>query len=229
MTGIIMQADSIKGILAGRKTQTRRLLSPQPPDWVSELGFTAFTPAGQISGRGTHPEYGPAEKFFKLPYQVGQRLWVREAFRPKSWSADGGWGEIEYQADGRVRLVDGPWSFTDAYPYDKDPNRWRLARYMPRWASRITLELTEVRAQRLQAITEADAIAEGARHFPDLPSLSRYGQDPRWSCYEPTSTDQCLHSARHAFGNAWNKLNGDRADWDSNPWVWALSFKRVQP
>lgn len=80
---------------------------------------------------------------------------------------------------------------------------------------------------QMDHISEADAIAEGARHFPDLPSIHPYGQDPRWSCGAPTSTDQCLGSARFAFGNLWESING-AGSWDANPWVWCVTFKKLE-
>ena len=104
---------------------------------------------------------------------------------------------------------------------------WRRkipAIHMFRWASRITLEITAVRVERLQEISEADAQAEGAQRFPDLP----YGGQPdnRWSMELPSSTGQCLHTPRMAFANYLNKVNGE-GTWDANPWVWVVEFKRL--
>jgi hypothetical protein len=107
--------------------------------------------------------------------------------------------------------------------------RWKPSIHMPRDYSRITLELTEVRCQRLQEISEEDAKAEGARFFPDIPT-GRYGDNgTRWSMLEvPPDTDHCLSKARLAFGQAWNGLNAERGrGWDTNPFVWALTFRRV--
>jgi hypothetical protein len=105
---------------------------------------------------------------------------------------------------------------------------------MPRWASRITLEITDVRVERLQDISEEDAIAEGAQRFPDLPGKNPWGQDDRWSMEQPNSVDDCLGSARSAFGNYFCKLAGnapkgihDPRPWDANPWVWVIKFKRI--
>ena len=97
---------------------------------------------------------------------------------------------------------------------------------MPRLASRITLEVTGVRVQRLHAITEEDAQAEGARRFDGLPSTHPYGLDARWSMETPESTRECLGTARLAFGNLWNRLNGQGA-WEANPWVWVVEFRKV--
>lgn len=124
---------------------------------------------------------------------------------------------LEEHADGRF-----------SWPHGGSPCRWRPSIHMPRWASRLTLEVTAVRVERLQAISEEDARAEGARRFDDLPSTHPYGQDARWSCVEPKSTEECLGSARMAFGNLWNSINGADS-WASNPWVWVVTFKRVTP
>jgi hypothetical protein len=95
--------------------------------------------------------------------------------------------------------------------------RWRPSIFMPRWASRITLEVTEVRVQRLQEVTEDDALAEGVeplKHIaPDQPLLTggTAGEQPH----------------RLAFSVLWDSINGERASWVSNPWVWAVSFRRL--
>ncbi len=108
--------------------------------------------------------------------------------------------------------------------------RWRSPLFMPRWASRLLLEVVSVRVQRLQDISEEDAIAEGARHFPDLPSKHPYKQDARWSLEEPSSVDDCMGGPKWAFANYINKLHAKPREpdiWDVNPWVWALSFSVV--
>jgi hypothetical protein len=222
---ILFSGPMVRALLEGRKTQTRRLIKPQPKkDPMTGDFVLMLSPHHGVTGLRSWLE--------ACPYgQPGERLWVKEA----AYIAKPNFGDPQFDThkdnEGRGRVVD--------YAATMDADAVRCAEdfgvkktpsiHMPRWASRLLLEVVEVRAERLQDITEADAIAEGARHFPDLPSLSRYGQDPRWSFFDATSVDQCLGSARHAFGNAWNKINGARADWDANPWVWAISFKRIQP
>lgn len=78
---LIFTADSVNAIIAQRKSMTRRILKPQPPAWVTEAGWTAFTPPGHISFRGMHPTEGYGEKFVKCGWAKGMRLWVKEAFR----------------------------------------------------------------------------------------------------------------------------------------------------
>lgn len=115
------------------------------------------------------------------------------------------------------------------------PKVWKPSIHMPRDACRLVLEITGVRVERLQAITEADAEAEGARHFPRLP-MGIVSADPcRWSMEDPQSTDECLSTARLAFANFLCKTYGkapngvhDPRPWEANPWVWVISFRRVE-
>ena len=93
---------------------------------------------------------------------------------------------------------------------------WRSPIHMPRWASRLTLELTAVRVQRLQEISEADAIAEGVLPCPDEPM---YADEPHERYLPP----------QFRFGDLWDSINAKRAPWSSNPWVFALTFRKVEP
>jgi hypothetical protein len=100
---------------------------------------------------------------------------------------------------------------------------------MPRWASRITLEVTGVRIERAQDISREDAIAEGAKRFDDIPPSKLFpsGEQSRWSMEQPEDCGQCLGSPQTAFGNLWIKINGQES-WDANPWVWVIEFKRIE-
>jgi hypothetical protein len=180
----------IRALLEGRKTQTRRIVKPGPPDGL----------AMHASGDGWRYEgvdyRGDAVE--RCPYGVpGDRLWVREA-----WSEHvGSFGESRvafYRADGDERA--GP---------------WKPSIHMPRWASRITLELTDVRVQRLQEISEEDAKAEGIQ-TDDMNHVVR-PDGINWG------------GARGEFAALWESINGKRAPWDSNPFVWCLTFKLVKP
>lgn len=190
---ILFSAPMVRALLDGRKTQTRRVMKLQPPDWIDCFGYTAFTPKGSISGRGywkgVPGEEGPGEKFFKSPYGApGDRLWVRETFALESTAEydgilDEGADSIPEDArDGRpVRrnvMDDDPgeaWYTIPRYratepdtllmikeaDEPEDQMVWTPSIHMPRWASRITLEITEVRVERLQDISEEDCVAEG--------------------------------------------------------------------
>lgn len=180
---IIFSAPMVRALLDGRKTQTRRVLKPQPPAGLLPEGI-AIAGEAQPTGCG---------------YRLGDRLWVREAFRgdkgydaypPQEWSR---W-PVHYEADGNRDTREGMGA----------DGRLRPSIHMPRWASRITLTVTDVRVQRLQDISEADAVAEGA----DVAQLRMYPE---------------LGNARHWFRALWNDLHGADA-WERNPWVVALTF-----
>lgn len=196
---ILFSAEMVRALLAGRKTQTRRTMKEQPPDWITECGYTAFTPRGSISGRGTYGQDGPAEKFFRCPFGVaGDQLWVRE-----TWVVGRGYDGLpgsKVPPDGYVRR----WYAADG-PKPDWAGRTRSARFMPRWASRITLELTGVRAQRLQGIDEADARAEGMNYDPGARAAE----------------------ARYRFSRLWEAINGEDS-WAANLWVWALTFRVLE-
>jgi len=233
---IIMSAESVRAILAGRKMQTRRVVKPQP-DGARIVAIWFGWPS-----RG-RPRSGVKYENVTPPFgRVGDRLWVRE-----TWTADFGttfsdnygawWHEMPgslrtraavqyvwYKADDSVyhpRLAtddeDIPALPSTWEPREKDRSglRWRSPIHMPRWASRLTLEITDVRVQRLQDISEADAKDEGVT---------------AGVCTHPDcSPGSCADSRyRPAFLLGWDRLNGKRAPWSSNPWVYALTFRRVE-
>jgi hypothetical protein len=209
----------VQSLLAGTKTQTRRALKFQPFELLLPRDKRAQSLASvtrQHDGRrfwyaltSREPAHGKA---FRCRYgEVGDSIWVRETWLPRG-NNTAAFYRADYDAENAAGLA-GMYS----------DRGWRSPIYMPRWASRLTLTLTSVRIERLQDISEADAKAEGARRFEDLPSRHPFGQDDRWSMESPTATDQCLGSARFAFANYWNKINGTDS-WESDPFVWVLQF-----
>lgn len=237
---IIFKDDMVRAILEGRKTQTRRIMKPQPV--IGDDGWFRWDGHKPNSKYGAYASSQVDLKSISIfvgvscPYgRPGDRLWVRE-----TTEADEDTSEIvvlsRYTSDGSPVLYSG----CDDPEYNGSAAHWdypRITRpsiHMPRWASRITLEITNVRVERLQDISEEDAIAEGARHFPDLPGTSPYEQDDRWSMETPDSCDKCLGNARMAFANYFCKITGnapkglhDPRPWDANPWVWVIEFRRV--
>ena len=201
---IIFSGPMVRAILDGRKTQTRRV-------------FRLPEDAKIDTATGTYTCFNTGAKKWKLkcPYgQAGDRLWVRETWatsvgvddqKPSVLDTPGkgyGW-PVWFASDGSVW-----WRGAKAGgPGFVDRGRWRPSIHMPRWASRITLEVTGVRVERLQDISEEDCIAEGVT----LRGTSRYeGQ------------------SRDAYADLWDSLNTKRGfGWDTNPWVWAIEFKRV--
>lgn len=218
--GIPFSGPLVRAILDGTKTQTRRIVKPQPlPEMREEDGrFAApsvYTWERRI-GRNVS-----IESTVRCPYGApGDRLYVREAWRvPKSLDALSGakiaakaldagyvspWAAIQYEADG---------ARNQCWIGSAQPGRYRQARFMPRWASRITLEVTGVRVERLQSITEADARAEGCPGFD--------------GAGHPAGDDGM--TPREDFASLWDEINSEHASWGANPWAWVVSFRRVTP
>jgi len=241
---ILFKDDMIRAILEGRKTQTRRVVkSPAKNMQASGAEVIKHRAPGDKwygdhvwSMRGSSGVWGDYthERFLSMcPYgKPGDRLWVRETWCAVDDTDLNGERWVDYRATPRYS-AEHPAGWENA-PDSPEALKWRPSIHMPRWASRITLEITDVRVERLQDISEEDAIAEGAQHFPDLPGMSPYGQDCRWSMEQPESVYQCLSSARWAFANYFCKLAGnapkglhDEKPWEANPWVWVIEFKRI--
>lgn len=197
---IIFSVRMVCAILEGRKTQTRRALNPQPPEGAKVWH--------NLDTRGF--DVGRCSPWYSIwcPYgQVGDRLWVKEPWYPAFRRTPTNNGCI-YKADygHRIDLV-SDWS----------PNGhgrgWKNSMFMPRSASRLTLEITNIRVQRLQEISEEDAATEGTSSGPGLPAGGSVG----------------LATARYWFHDLWDSLNAKRGfDWRKNPWVWVIEFHRIQ-
>ncbi len=217
---ILFSGPMVRAILEGRKTQTRRVVKHAIPDWIESFGYSCFTPSGSISGRGIHPTHGAAENHYPNPFgHPIHRLWVREKF--SVWS--GGMTDCGEEWD----LVDGPLTEMDhgrhieyAATSESFPERWRPSIHMPRWACRLQLEITGVRVERLQDISEEDAKAEGA-----VP-LTSIGPGQRLS--DGGTRTQLTSPYTIAFGSLWDSINFDRGfGWAFNPWVWVVEFRKV--
>jgi hypothetical protein len=190
---ILFSGEMVRAILDGRKTQTRRIVKPQPAGlWGSTGKVFGHTFSGVLEG--------PKDHYWVCKYgQPGDRLWVRETF---TVCAD---SNIFYRADGKP----DPW----------DGVEWKPSIHMPRRASRITLEITGVRVERLNDISEEDAISEGTENRSDLAwGHGGQGNDmARWAVE---------HGHRYGFLHLWESINGE-GSWALNPWVWVVEFKRV--
>lgn len=239
---IIFSGLMVAAILEGRKTQTRRALKPQPRptrkgwwEWGHAIGKPlAPAPRRSVWHAATwQREAGTAPIEHFCPYGApGDRLWVRETWALGDCGEDG--KRVVWRADRAAAWVLPHNTLGEIWylPSDYDPDRWRPSIHMPRWASRINLEVTEARVQRLQDITEEDARAEGIRYFQDIPLGALGDGSGRWSWKEAIpDTDHGLATARHAFGNLWDSINGQRpgCSWESNPWTWCISFRVVTP
>lgn len=230
----------VRAIIAGRKTQARRPLNPQPD---AEYGGEPYWFIGGYRVwpyRETSDPLRQARSLLACPHgKPWDRLWLREAWQYYDWSEDGG-PCIRYAADNAVawpkiddeltaqRVVDA-WaglSSPDNVAIDgrARDRRWRLPIHMPRWASRITLEVVGVRVERLQDISEAAAIAEGGVEVAGWPGWwSHTGQSPS----DKTPKEMGFGgTARDSYRTLWESTNGP-GSWDANPWVWAVEFRTI--
>lgn len=241
---ILFSTPMVEAIQNDRKTQTRRMMKPQP-DVFEYDGMFAMTDKSARWGAVTNPTYPPC------PYgKVGDRLWVREKTRIVDWNDE---GEVVFQyADG----TKSEWRqlYSDESDYDGEKymewwgrycNRleslgaktddygqmsfdgvefpWKPSIHMPRSACRIILEITDVLCERLQEISEQDAISEGVETFRPVP-----GGGPAETMYRHyLKENKWGPSPVHSFQTLWQLINGHDS-WAANPWIWAISFKRIQ-
>lgn len=194
---ILFKDEMIRAILEGRKTQTRRVVKGAPVNMVRFIGADD-KPTGEFGACLTHDLV--INKHVRCPYgKPGDRLWVRENFLQLMHGQVTD-GRVKYCASIDPRSTGTPKN--DGYWWRKRPSI-----HMPRWASRITLEITDVRVERLQDISSADAKAEGVA----TPDLNDWCDDSKWVSQ---------------FAWLWRSINGPDS-WDANPWVWVVEFKRV--
>ncbi len=229
---ILFIAPMVRAVLAGRKTVTRRVVNAERlavrlhravyPD------YSGFFPERSSAAPGVHRawmnQHGavavvlgdrklgvrPDEFSWVSPYgEPGDRLWVRETFATDVPGCDRG---ISYRADHVDPRGDGP----------ANPMRWRPSIFMRRAESRVLLDVLDVRVERLHAIDGADILAEGV--------VDRGHDDPVLGRCPVSAFDGKLYpDLRSLWAAGWDAINGDRASWSSNPWVWRVEFRRVEP
>ena len=230
---ILFSAPMVRALLAGRKTQTRRIVRgleecPHGYDQVKRIvqqeDYFLFSLAG-----GDHR--------VRSPYgMTGDQLWVRETCRAKELSDEEaispryihhgapfekppyGLDGVEYLADGEFRPIHNSREASDRWmtlnDYGGRRGRAVPGIHMPRWACRLTLDVTGVRVERLQAISQRDAKAEGCAPL----TIADGG-------FVPTTGSDYIGAYRHL----WDEINAARAPWRSNPWVWVVAFKVARP
>lgn len=222
---MIFNAEMVRAILDGRKTQTRRIMKKQPePSKTRECDF--YFPCDKMQSMVHVSDFIPgnsmipdAHEFFSkcCPFgEVGDRIWVREAFQGPLVSEElleeyRAYPEkfenpeyCEYAADGGPRP-----EYCDLD--DNLRHGWRPSIHMPRWASRITLEITGVRVERLNAISQEDARAEGVG----------------LTGWRPIYSDPDALTPYDNFALLWESIYGEES-WQVNPWVWVIQFKRIE-
>lgn len=199
---ILFSGEMVRAILDGRKTQTRRVVKPQP-DFVANY-YEPEKKRAAYKGGSVNPG------LLRCPYgRPGDTLWVRETWashkymddtKPSEFSIGAQMLPVWYRADGVQSNL--RWA-------SREPGKWRPSIFMPRWASRITLRVINVRVERVQDISETDAKAEGAKPWPDV------GVGPHY---------------KSPFRNLWDSINAKRGyAWSDNPWVWVVEFEQVVP
>ncbi len=198
---ILFNGSMVRAILAGKKTQTRRIMKPQPDHELERLGECE----DMLFGVRQNGKIG----VWRSPFgNAGDRLWVRETWAVVPHVTDNG-PKHRAKGDGTGATWRADW--------DGNPSgfKWKPSIHMPRWASRITLEITDVGVERLNDISEADASAEGVERI-DLGPTHLHGMPvhPYTSYYW------------EAFKALWESING-KGSWEKNPWVWVVSFERV--
>lgn len=208
-TGIIMSGNHPRLILDGSKTMTRRtwgleIINLHPNSWHvvwNEGDLWAFSNEAEEEALTLKCPYG----------QVGDRLWVREPWYPAFRQAENNSGVI-YYCDGKDFLP----SITRKHNWGKGDCKWKSSLFMPRWASRILLEITDIRVERVREIKGSDILKEG------YPPPIAYPEG-----YHFVATYD-VNAEREWFKNLWDSLNAKRGyGWEINPWPWAITFKRI--
>ena len=211
---ILFNTEMVRAILDGKKTCTRRIVKGAIPD-DAMWGYTMFTPKGCVSCRGVYAdEYG--EKFFRLPYQRGDILYVRE-----TWCRYGKLDDFDHVIDGTEKyyyLTDGanPTPYNcflvqrNGYDEYKDTPVWHPSIHMPKEAARIWLKVKDVRVERLQDIDGKGCVKEGIEEEP----LKDIGEEFVKGMYHDL------------WDSTIKKSDIDRYGWDANPWVWVIDFER---
>lgn len=228
--GMIFNAEMVRVILDGRKTQTRRIMKAQPSEDFTPMNMALeadykarwYTPGivdkdGYLQPAGKEV-FGVANENegYSCPFgAVGDRIWVRETWARYNIDQDS--HDMAYRA-----------TIPEDWP---ESGRWRPSIHMPRWASRITLEITDVRVERLNAISEQDAQSEGvhtevwdqtvvARNYAAIDEFFQF-----WSEDMPHYVEM-NQLYRSSFRSLWESIYGAE-NWQANPWVWVIEFKRV--
>jgi hypothetical protein len=229
---ILFSGEMVKAILEGRKSQTRRVIKPQPFDQADGSWHIMLNPRSGYNSERTLRNMLP----YRCPYgQPGDRLWVREKFQitiPSGSVGDEWIGDETSEVDGPLPKVKpeslGYW-LQIVYAAD-EPDQcswWRPSIFMPRWASRITLEIVKIRVERLQDISRDDAMFEGVEVVNPyaIESALPPGMPAAFKDYRDASNFFTADPIR-SYRSLWENINS-KETWTSNPWVWVIGFKVV--
>lgn len=227
---ILLNAEMVRAVLDGRKSQTRRIMKVQPHAGVRS---SVFVKSGFEDGHG---------KELACPFgAVSDRLWVRETWSVVSYAFDNDGMMVDYVPDRPAKSVhekpfgngyytghaiyaaDGDFTWSDDDGFVDGRSCWKPSIHMPRWASRITLEITAVRVERLQDISEEDAKAEGVGSAVWF--AAKGVPEAEWESLGEHGAHQASHI--NSFATLWESIYGEES-WQANSWVWVIEFKRVE-
>jgi len=203
--GILFKPDMVKAIAEGRKTATRRVMKPQPPDG---LILACYIENSKVLDFVLADEHGDVvdEKCPQPRYRVGETVYVKEAWFWNNWVETGPELDAEERMGWLLYRLDG--EAEEQFPEDYIGFRWNSPLFMPEWAARYFITITGVRTERLREITLDDCIAEGIKPYTFAKGcLSENPPDTRWQ-----------------FAELWDTIN-PKYPWDSNPWVWVYEFR----
>jgi hypothetical protein len=219
MKPILFKTEMVQAILAGRKTQTRRVIKhfgnlyhydtllcdwalSDKPKHIGGVNWE-WTLQTAVDDNSTFK--------FKCPYgKIGEILWVRETFAKTGDNFHDDWpdhGDYYYKADNPFNEIE----LHKEYPKMKGWPKWRPSIYISRKAARIFLKIADIKVERLQDINEMDAIAEGVLNADSFKNIG---------------VDNSMTN-RYAYRELWDKINSKKYPWSSNPWVWVITFKRI--
>jgi hypothetical protein len=204
---VLFNGAMVRAILDDRKTQTRRIVKPQPERWLAGWRWGGHHRGSKYGAFAATPELAFIERMIDggyCPHAPGDRLWVRETFISLPACAETGRrAHAIYHADG---------GYSDGY-------KWLPSIHMPRWAARLFLDVLDVRIERLQDISEEDARAEGVEQCGGFMTT--------WGCWmNYGKSGPSCKTARESFYTLWISVYGAES-WAANPWVWVTKFKRV--
>ncbi len=252
---ILFQPPMVRALLADLKTNSRRILKAEAPPEATSAGTIFSTETGHsntwtwLSGDPRDADTWEFLGDFRVPYKIGDMLWVREAWRtfvsidkvaPRDLLNGKRGAGVRYEADGMTLGIakDGKRYMGVADADRTAYGRVRASMHMPRWASRLTLVVTDVRVERLKDVSIEDALAEGVvgRLASDFAAIERLGDLERWRdwiarrayLYEHPNPNadafnELTDNPRVAYCWLWDEINGP-GSWDTNPWVVALTF-----
>jgi len=214
---ILFSAPMVKAILEGRKSQTRRIIKPQP---TKEKSFSCWADAKWSEGVKSFSPVPCHTMFNAMPYKPEDILWVRETFAYMdefvlTYKVEP-YYHIGYKADLTCRnLTNDEYLDTEGWNWGNETIKWKPSIFMPKDAARIFLRVKSVKVERVQDITEEDAVAEGVEE-----------KNGKYRDYSDKNPNAFRLSAYDSYCELWAEINGIKS-WEENPFVWVITFERI--